>query len=240
MGTLVKVAIAILISLFFTSCAFDINFGDGIKGIGEVNIENRNLNENFTVIKASEGLDVFVTQADKYSVKVEAHENVIDYIVTEVHNGVLKIHTEKNIGNATKTIYVSLPEIDALDSSSGADLVAESSIKAEKIILNASSGSDIKATIYADEIEADTSSGASIRIEGKANVLVADASSGSNIRAKELIVEKCYADASSGADILVNVSKELTADASSGGDVRYNGDPKVHTKKSVSGSVHRN
>ena len=48
------------------------------------------------------------------------------------------------------------------------------------------------------------------------------------------------AEASSGADISVNVSESLIADASSGADISYTGEATVQKKKSVSGSVHKN
>jgi hypothetical protein len=91
----------------------------------------------------------------------------------------------------------------------------------------------------ADEVEADTSSGADIQLSGEANLFNADASSGSGIRARDFAVKTCYADASSGADIDLNVSESLTADASSGADISYTGDPSVQQHKSVSGSVHK-
>jgi hypothetical protein len=133
-----------------------------------------------------------------------------------------------------------LPDITGLESSSGADLVGKSVIKSDKISLNASSGSDLRVELSADEVDANTSSGADIRLSGEANMLYANASSGSDIKARDFNVQTCRADASSGADISVNVSESLTADASSGADISYTGEAKVQMKKSVSGSVHKN
>jgi hypothetical protein len=136
-------------------------------------------------------------------------------------------------------VYVSLPEITALNSSSGADLTTKNVIEANKITLDASSGSDLQVELIADEVDASTSSGADIKLSGEANYLNADASSGSDIKARSLLVKKCKAEASSGADISVNVSESLTANASSGADISYSGDATVQKRKSVSGSVHK-
>jgi len=239
MTTLVKFAIALVLALLVTSCNFDINFGDGKKGNGVVTKEDRKISEDFTVVKASEGLDVFVTQSDELNILVEADENIIELIATDIKDGELRIHALENIGRATKKIYVSLPEITALKSSSGADLIVQNKITAEKIELDASSGSDLEIEVVASEIEADASSGADIKISGATNSLYADASSGADIKAKNLVTKRCNADASSGSDITVNVSESLIADASSGADIRYSGDPDVSTKKSVSGSVRK-
>lgn len=239
MTTLARIAIAVILALFTSSCAFDINFGEGKRGNGQVVEETRQVSEEFTVVYASEGLDVFVTQADEFSINVEADENIIDLIGTDIRDGRLKVHAIENIGRATKKVYVTLPEVDALETSSGADLIAQGTITAEKIELDASSGSDLEVEVSAREVSAECSSGADIRVSGRTEVLYADASSGSDIKARELLAKRCTADASSGADISVNVSESLTADASSGADISYTGDARVQKKKSVSGSVHK-
>ncbi|MBT8203903.1 MAG: DUF2807 domain-containing protein [Eudoraea sp.] len=237
MTTLAKITIAVLMALFLSSCAFDMSWGEGKRGNGIVEEERREITDDFTVITASEGLDVYVTQDRDFEILVEADENVIDLIGTDIKNGRLKIHAIENIGRATKKIYVTLPEITSLRTSSGADLITREVISADKISLDASSGSDLRVELKADEVNADTSSGASIRISGEANILYADASSGSDIKAGAFEVKTCEADASSGADIRVNVSERLIADASSGADIKYTGKAQVKKSKSVSGSV---
>lgn len=239
MTTIARFAIAIILAVLSSSCMMDMNFGSGVKGNGEVVEESRDVTEDFTAVMASEGLDVYVTQADDFKIRVEADENVIDLIGTDIKNGKLKIHAIKNIGRATKKIYVRLPVITALEANSGADLLGDGLIEAEKIQLDANSGADIRLELVADQINADCSSGAGIRLSGQANILYADASSGSNIKAIEMETKVCRANASSGADINVKVLDELTADASSGADIRYSGDPQVETRKSASGSVHK-
>lgn len=239
MTTLARLAIAVLLSLFTSSCMMDMNFGNGKTGNGEVVEESRNVTKDFTVVSASEGIDVFVTQGTEFKITVEADENIIDLIGTDIRDGKLKIHAIENIGRATKNVYVTLPNVDALESSSGADLITQNVIESEKIDLDSSSGADLQAEVVATEVSANASSGADIRVSGKADMLDADASSGSDIKARDLAVKTCRADASSGADISVNVSESLVADASSGADISYTGDASVETKKSVSGSVRK-
>jgi len=239
MTTLARITIALIMAIVLSSCAFDISFGDGKKGNGVIAEDRREITEEFTVVSASEGIDVFVTQADDFEITVEADENVIDLIGTDIKDGRLRVHAIKNIGRATKKVYVSLPEITALNSSSGADLTSKNVIEANKISLDASSGSDLQVELMADEVDASTSSGADIKVSGEANFFIADASSGSDIKARSFLVKKCTADASSGADISVNVSESLTANASSGADISYSGDATVQKRKSVSGSVHK-
>ncbi|MDM9630650.1 head GIN domain-containing protein [Robiginitalea aurantiaca] len=240
MATLARFTIAIILALLSSSCIMDVGFGSGVKGNGEVVQESRDITEDFTAVTASEGLNVYVTQGSDFKIRVEADENVIDLIGTDIRDGKLKVHAIENIGRATKKIYVTMPEVTSLAANSGADLIGDGLIEADKINLDSSSGAGLKVEIVADQIEANSSSGADIRLGGRANLLYADASSGSDIKAVELESKICRANASSGADIRVNVTEELTAHASSGADIGYSGEPKVETRKSASGSVYKN
>lgn len=240
MTTIARITIALVLALFLSSCGFDINlgnFGSGKAGNGVVVDETREITDDFTEVSASEGLDVYVTQADDFEITVEADENVIELIGTDIKNGKLRIHTIENIGRATKKVYVSLPNIKSLQGSSGAHLRAENQIVSNKLEIDASSGAIVDLEVAAEDLDIDASSGANLNISGETTTAFIDGSSGANIQGKDLNTEICNADASSGANISVNVSESLTADASSGGNISYTGEASVKKNKSVSGSV---
>lgn len=240
MTTLVKIVIAIAFSILLSSCGLDINIGDfnsGIKGSGIVAKDTRNVSEDFTIISASEGLEVYVTQADDFSITVEADDNVIDLIGTDISNGKLRIHTTKNIGNATKKVYVSLPKVSEINSSSGSFVKTENTINTGRLSIDSSSGSIVKAEVDVDNLDVESSSGASLTLFGDVGNSEIDASSGSNINAKKLKTKYCDASASSGSNVNIYVIEAINANASSGGNVSYSGDAKLTSKKSVSGSI---
>ena len=239
MTAIARLGIGLLLIIFSSSCAFDINLGEGKKGNGVIAEENREITEEFTVVSASEGIMVYLTQANDFNIRVEADENVIELIATDIEDGRLRIHAEKNIGRATKKVYVSLPDITALKSSSGANILGENVIKSEKLSIDGSSGGVFKGEIAVSKVEVDASSGAYLNISGEVNSAYIDGSSGANIKAAKLVSKTCNAEASSGANVSIHVSQSLTADASSGANISYAGDPDVQKKKSVSGSVHK-
>ncbi len=47
MTTLVKIIVATLISLSLFSCNFDMNLNNGVRGNGNVTVEQRTINESF-------------------------------------------------------------------------------------------------------------------------------------------------------------------------------------------------
>jgi hypothetical protein len=241
MTTLIKIIITTLLSLTLFSCNFDINLNSGVKGNGNVTEEERDITESFNSIKASEGLDVYLTQSDDETITVEADDNLHELIITEIINGVLKIHTSKNIGRATsKKVVVSFKNVSKIASSSGSDVYSTNVINADRLELSTSSGSDMKLEVNTFVLNCKSSSGSDLRLSGQTNKLIAKASSGSAIKAGDLKAESSQVKASSGADIIVNTSKELVAKASSGGDIKYYGNPeKVDKNNSASGSIRK-
>lgn len=242
MTTLARITIALILALFLSSCGFDTNIGDfstGVKGNGIVAKDSRQITTEFSEISASEGLQVYVTQAEDFEITVEADENVIDLIGTDIENNKLKIHTLKNIGRATKKIYVSLPEITSLKGSSGSHLTTSNTITSDNMEVDASSGAMVNIALMANEIDIDASSGGNLKVSGSAAKADIDVSSGGNIDGKNLETKICHADANSGGNLSVSVSQSLVADANSGGNIAYLGNPEVQKKKSVSGSIHK-
>jgi hypothetical protein len=241
MTTLVKIIAATLISFSLFSCNFNMNLNPGVKGNGDVNIENRTMNQPFTAIKATEGLDVYLTQSDTESIRVEADENLQDIIVTEVIDGVLKIHTKQNIGRCTsKKVMVSFRDISSIISTSGSDVYSTNTITTETLELESTSGSDMKLDVNTTTLNCKSTSGSDLKLSGKTIKLIAEATSGSDIKAEDLIAESSQVKATSGAGITVNTTKELTANATSGADIKYLGNPEVVNKNnSSSGSIKR-
>jgi hypothetical protein len=238
MTTLIKILVTSLLSLSLFSCNFDMNF-TGVKGNGNIQLENRTLNQSFNAIKASQGLEVYITQGNEESIVIEADENLLELIKTEVKDNELRIYAEKNIGYAaSKKIMVTFKEVSKITSTSGSDVISTNTITADYLELKSSSGSDMKLTVNTSTLHCDSSSGSDLKLSGNTEKLVADASSGSDIKASELMAVSSQVKATSGADITVNTAKELTADANSGGDIKYYGNPdKIHKTDSHSGSI---
>lgn len=230
-----KITLLLLVLLTATSCMFD---GFGIQGNRNVVSEDRKINSDFESIKVSEGITVYLTQSDDVELRVEADENIIDLLVTEVEGDVLKIYFDKNVSRAkAKNVYLSAEKISSIKTSSGAVVKSESGIKSKDIVLRSSSGSNIDIKIEALTISASTSSGAQIEVSGSTESITGDASSGSGIDADNLIAKNGNVSVSSGAGIDVHVTDELTARASSGGNISYEGNPNLNKSKSSGGSI---
>ncbi|MBC3846876.1 DUF2807 domain-containing protein [Winogradskyella echinorum] len=239
MSTLVRIIITSIISILMLSCNFSVNLGRGVEGNRNIVSEDRTISNDFESIKVSQGLDLYITQSNDVSLSVEADKNLHELIMTEVENGVLRIYTKENIRRAaSKKIMLNINDVSAIKATSGSDVYSTNTIVAETLELNTTSGADMEIDVKTQTLNCRSTSGSDLKLSGTTNMLIAEATSGSDIKAANLVTENSKVKASSGADISVNTSKELTARATSGGDVRYSGNPvKVNKSDSSSGSV---
>jgi hypothetical protein len=241
MTTLIKIIVATVLSLTLFSCNFDIRYASGVRGNGNVQIEERPINESFNTIKATEGLHVYVTQGNRESIIVEADENLQELIVTEVIDHVLKIHTTENIGHSTtKKVTVTFKDVSEIISTSGSNLHSTNTITTDQLTLKSTSGSKMTLDVKTTLLECKTTSGSNLRLSGNTKSLIAEATSGSNFKAGDLFSESSDVKATSGSNITVYTSKALTAKATSGANIKYYGNPdKVEKNKDVSGNIRK-
>jgi len=241
MTTLTKIIVTTLLSFSLFSCNFDMNFGTGVRGNGNVQSEDRTINGSFNAIKASHGLDVYLTQDNTESVRVQADENLLDIISVEVEDNVLKIYAKENIGYAAaKKVMVHFKDVSKITSTSGSDVYSTNVIRAENLELRTTSGSDMELEVHTNSLDCQSTSGSDLRLSGKTNNLFAEATSGADIKAGKLVAQSSNVKATSGADITVNTTYELNAKANSGGDITYLGSPEKITKTDgVSGSIRK-
>lgn len=234
MKNLRRITALLLLLVSTTSCFFD-----GVKGDGNVISKNRKISNDFSRIKVSRGLHVFVTKSADISLTVEADENLHELITTEVKNGTLVITSIKNIRWASaKNIHLSVENINEILVSSGAEVSSENTVVTKRLKVDASSGSQVKLHVRVKDLNCETSSGAMIHLDGDTIDLTVSSSSGSNINAYALDAENCEAKASSGSNIKVNVSDSFEGKASSGSHINYKGNPKkVKKNESSGGSV---
>ncbi|WP_397446318.1 head GIN domain-containing protein [Polaribacter sp. R77954] len=235
MKTITKKILSILfLATLLSAC--NVNMFNRINGNKNVVTENRKVNEDFSKIKVSTGLDLYITQGSTSKIIVEADENLQEIIKTEINDGVLKIYSEKNIWRAkSRKVYVTLETLEAVTATSGSDVYTKEIIKVNDIDLKATSGADIRITLDANAVTSSATSGSDIEISGITNNHVSSATSGASIDAYELRSKNVTVNVSSGADINVYASESISAKASSGGDIDFKGSPKQVNKKSSSG-----
>ncbi len=109
--------LALTIGLIFSaSCgSVGINNITGIKGSGTSKTEQRNVT-GFNEIEAGGAVNLEVDVGKEFSVTVEADDNLLQYIKTEVSGDTLKIYSEGKISPTAKfNVKISMPALEGLD-----------------------------------------------------------------------------------------------------------------------------
>jgi hypothetical protein len=222
MKTILSSLIIILI-LPFISC--NIVQAQFIKGNGHVTESERKVS-NFSYVEIEDGIDLYLSQKTGNELKIEADENLHEYIVTKVEGDVLKIYLSKSINNAKSLrVYLSIEDIKGLSASGGSDVETKGTLKLNDFSAICSGGSDLRLEIEANELKLKASGGSDGIMKGKANVFKGMATGGSDIKSFELESNDCYIEVSGGSDAEVQVKGRLTARGSGGSDIIYHGSP---------------
>lgn len=217
-----------------------------------LNGENRNVGE-FSRIDVSVGINVNYKQENTYSVKVLADADKLQYVVTKVENGTLKVYIDnkgvKNLKFKNLTVNVSSPKMNTVKTSSGASFTAITPIRENNFEIKATSGSAVKGKFDAQNANIDVNSGSSLKVqlttqqlilknssgasttlEGTANTAMIDLSSGASCKAEKLVINTAQAESTSGASLSLHVKDHLKVKVSSGASVRLKGNPELDSK----------
>jgi hypothetical protein len=214
--------------------------------VNDKNAQKRNV-EGFHAIEISSGIDLYLSQGGEEAVAVSASDpEVRDRIVTEVVGGTLRIYMENhgfhwgNWNNRHLKAYVSCKMLDQLTASGGSDVYIQDQIRANRLKLSLSGGSDLRGKFAIGDLSITQSGGSDLYVSGSAGTLYVHASGGSDYHGYDLAADNCEVEASGGSDAYLTVNKQLKAHASGGSDIHYKGrGAVVESSASGSGSISR-
>lgn len=224
---------------------------------------------NFTSIRVSNAIELYISQSNKTDVAVSAKtDEYRDKIITEVVGGTLIIRMEDNNkwwkwndGDYKTKAYVSVKELYALTGSGATNIRIVNGLSAEKLKINLSGASDlkgeikagtlltdltgassIKATIRANAFSAKGSGASGFDIIGSGDDLIVDVSGACSVKMYDYLVKGASVEASGASSVRVNVSDILKVDASGASSIDYKGSASIKDMRSSGASSvkHRN
>lgn len=189
------------------------SFDNSVKGSGNVVSEAREVSD-FSAVEVGGVFRVEITAGKDLSVNVEADENLLPYIKTDVSGGTLEITADAKLSSSDPILVrITAPEITELRAS-GASSVSILDIKNSSINVDLSGVSELTAA-------------------GETEQLHAELSGSSVLKARSLRSETADVDTSGASRAYVSVSQSLTAEASGASSVVYEGNP-ANVEKDVS------
>ena len=158
---LIAVLIAACLSATaYVACVAAPLLGKNIKGSGKI-VAKTVPAPDFDGIEASRAVKVVIS--DKVSdIRIEADDNLIDLVVVRAVKGKLEATLDQKVNNIQNgNVTITVPangKIRSLDASSASKIIGETTLKAGKFSIEASSDAKIKAAVEAVSCTIETSS----------------------------------------------------------------------------------
>jgi hypothetical protein len=147
---IINTCASILLIICFSACKKE-NRCDCIKRTGTIITETRQIN-GFDKIYVEENVAIFIIQDSIFEVKVEAGENIVPLIKTEVINGTLFI-SNKNRCNWTRSykkpinVFIKMPVIKYITSDGTSDIKSLNTITTDDFDVQTKNSGNIELTV---------------------------------------------------------------------------------------------
>ena len=227
-----QLAFFLITLLAFTSC-------NQRTGSGNIITETRQT-ADFTGVSVGGAFTMEIKNGPITQVQVEADDNIIGLIETNVSGNVLKIRTRNgsSFSNAHFKVYVTAPEINSIHASGASDITSTSQLKsANKIFIELSGAANIKAAIDAPQVYSSVSGAGTIELSGRTKNYMAKISGSGRIKSAELMSENTDVHVSGAGSAKVHASVNLKANISGAGTVGYSGGAAVQQHISGAGTL---
>lgn len=209
----------------------------GERGSGDVITETRDVGGFDAIELAGEGR-VEIEYGDTESLVIEAEDNLMPLLTSDVTGGKLVLGTTRNIDPTEDVVYaVTVIELEDIELSGSGNIMAPD-IAEDRITLELSgSGSMFLTDMEVEDVDAEISGSGNIELSGRSTRLDGSITGSGALNAEALSVAEADVSISGSGDAVVNVSDELIADVSGSGSIEYLGSPSVDSDVSGSGSI---
>lgn len=206
-------------------------------GVDATDVRNEG---SFHSVKSAGAFDVYLTQGEGSQVKIEAEENLMKYIITEVHDGVLVIKVRKGINLRPKhdmKVYVTAPKFKRIEIAGSGNIVAQSKLSStDGITMSIAGSGDIKVPdVDAPKLEVRIAGSGKAEANGLTRDVEVHVAGSGDVHFKDLRAENAEIHIAGSGNVWVYCSQTLDVHIAGGGDVHYGGNP-VNVKQKIAGS----
>lgn len=218
------------------------DFGGGTQGSGKIESETREV-QDFLAVSINYPTDVVIQQGKVESVKVEADDNLLPQLTTEVNDETLVIENKEESWsqrvNPTERVKITITVKDLREIEfSSAGSLRLNGLKTDELSVNLNgAGEMILNDLDVNKLESRLSGAGNIKANGTADELDLRISGVGSFEAPELQSMVASVRISGAGSATVRVEDDLTARVSGAGSVKYYGSPNLDEDVSGAGSV---
>ncbi|MCL6296683.1 head GIN domain-containing protein [Jejuia spongiicola] len=241
MKTLIKKqTVLVLVSLLFVATSY--GQWKSIKGNGNMTTVTRTT-DSYDAIKCAGSMDFILVSGTEGTIKIEGEENLLEYIVTEVKDNVLKVKVKKGKSlrsSKNKTIKITIPfeDISRVSLSGSGDLWNKDVINATNLDVALAGSGDVILDVKATSVKGSISGSGDLTLKGSTNNLKAKIAGSGDFHGFNLQANNTEVSVAGSGDAKVVSNQSIKARVAGSGDIVYKGNPeKEDTKVAGSGSI---
>lgn len=210
------------LSLVVCSCQYLEEFE---RGNGEIVTERRTV-PDFNELKIGGNFEILLKKGDQSYVRINTDENLLAFIDTEVHGGVLEITQQKKLISKKKikliVNYVNLDELRAM----GATLIKnEGYLDSEDLKIRMDGAGIIDLKIQCDDLEVVVSGAGILKLAGEVQTQDLNLTGAGKLEAFDLESTSCTISVGGIGGAEIFVTEKLDAKIEGIGGIEYVGDP---------------
>jgi putative autotransporter adhesin-like protein len=232
--------VAVASTLLFSSCR-EI-FSKRMRGNGNVTTQTRSAGQ-FNSVEVSGNINVYARQDSSASIRVEADENLQQYVETRTEGGVLVIRSQEGFNlkpSRQIKVYVSSGTFKSFEASGACDLFSEGKITSSAPIDYDLSGScDVTMDVNAPKISAELSGACTVKLSGQTKDFHIRGSGSTDIRSFDLLAENVDLDISGAGDAELYASVKISGTISGAAGVKYKGAAQTDIHTSGASSINK-
>lgn len=228
----------ILILLLFAVVTASGCVNQGSSGSGKIVNESRDVS-SFNQIDLNGMGELIITHGDKESVTIEAEDNLMPYIKTNVNNNKLTISFENNMPMPTKSvkIHVTVKDINSINVS-GSGKINSNNLNANDLTISVNgAGESILNNLNAQSLKMKITGAGKMTVSGNVNDQTIDISGAGEHNANNLASKSASISINGGGKATVKVSDTLNAIINGAGEISYIGSPKINQQINGAGFV---
>ncbi|HRP31968.1 MAG TPA: head GIN domain-containing protein [Agriterribacter sp.] len=230
----------IISPLLVISLLISLGCGDNIQGNGNKTAESRQVGK-FHSVRLTGPMNVQLIQGADNALEIEAEENIIPYIETNVDEGKLTIKYKDGVHINNRediTVRVTLPQLQEADITGSGDITSETKLTGRDEIELAITGSgNMNLELDAPSVEAKITGSGDIFLSGQTRDIECTSTGSGKIDATALKAENAVVKTLGSGEVHVFASIKLDATVNGSGDITYKGGASVNSKIHGSGTV---
>ena len=208
-----------------------------IEGNGNMTTVNRSTSD-YDEIDLTGSMDIQLVSGTEGKLRIEAEENLLEYIVAESEGGKLKVAVKKGFnlepsGNNGIKIIVPFRDLSEVSLTGSGDIYSSEVIAADNFATAVTGSGDIKLPVRAKNAAASITGSGDIELSGSANDFNCKVTGSGDIQAFDFKCERVDAVVIGSGDIHVYATEELRAKVPGSGDIVYKGNPQKEDFKTL-------